>query len=222
MKKNGFTLLELVISLLILGLLFAGILGPLSTRVEQKERQSTQEILDEIKESLYGFAMMNGRLPCPDTDTPADGIENDCTAGTPPVSGVLPWTTLGISGEDSWGNPLTYQVTQSFADTTDGGGCVAPLPPATVGVSFQLCSIGDITINDEAGSNVVLGIPAVVFSGGKENYTGSSLETENTNNDAIFAYTDYRQETNKEFDDLMIWISPNILKNRMVQAGRLP
>ncbi len=215
---NGFTLVELAISLLIIGLLLAGILGPMSTRIEQKERQSTQEILNDIQESLIGFAIMNGRLPCPDTDSPANGVENDCTASTPPVEGVLPWVTLGVPSEDSWGNNFIYQVTRVFADTTDGTLCGT----ATVGVSFELCSVGDITINDHAGGSVVDLIPAVVFSGGHNNFTSSTLEQENTDGDSTFIFTDYREETNKEFDDLMIWISPNILKNRMVQAGRLP
>ncbi len=218
-KLEGFTLVELAISLLIIGLLLAGILGPMSTRIEQKERQATQEILNDIKESLIGFAITNGRLPCPDTNTPADGIEDDCTASTPPIEGVLPWVTLGVSSEDSWANNFTYQVTQIFADTTDGTLCGT----ATVGVSFELCSVGDITINDHTGVKVVDLIPAVVFSGGQNDFTGtSSLEQENTDGDVIFTFTDYREETNKEFDDLMIWLSPNILKNRMVQAGRLP
>ncbi len=224
MKKNGFTLLELAISLLIVGLLFAGILGPLSTRVEQKERQTTQALLDEIKESLYGFAMVNGRLPCPDTGT--DGVEDPvngvggCSAAT--GTGALPYATLGVSKEDSWGSGFTYSMTKLFGDDTDGtGACVIPVTP-TLGVSFELCADGDIIIEDEAGNTIVDKIPALVFSGGKEKYTGSSLETENSNGDIKFVYTDYRQEPTKEFDDLMIWISPNILKNRMVQAGRLP
>lgn len=245
-KTKGFSLLELVIVLLILGLLIAGILGPLSTRIEQKERQTTQEILNDIKESLMGFAITNGRLPCPDTDTPADGVENrtgttpnqSCDgvpSGTFYSTGSLPWVDIGVTEFDSWREHFTYVVTLDFADEPAGASneSVAnrpnPCGSATVGVSFELCSGGNLDIVDAAtgGNPVVNDIPAVVFSTGKH---GTSLlsgdqspdEQENTNGDNRFVYKDFSQASGAEFDDLMIWISPNTLKYRMVQAGRLP
>ena len=81
-KHTGFSLLEMVIVLAILGVLIAGIVGPLATRFEQKQRQETFAKLDVIKDAIYGFVITNGRLPCPDTDTtPADGIENPVGGG---------------------------------------------------------------------------------------------------------------------------------------------
>lgn len=231
MKDNtGFTLIELAIAILIISLLLIGLLGPLSNRIEQKDRQATQAQLSEIKEALLGFAIASGRLPCPDTDAPPDGIENPVGGGAncTNVSGTLPFTTLGVIATDSWNNGFTYRVTGAFADSpaVPGGGCPAPpppIPPATAGESIQLCSQGDIRVDDEAGNVVVNFIPALVFSGAQNNFTATSPhETENTNGDAIFVFTDYRAQANQEYDDLMIWISPNILKTRMVQAGRLP
>ena len=226
-KQEGFTLLELAIALLIIGLLLGGILGPLSTQMEQKDRQGTQEQLNDIGEALLGFAISNGRLPCPDTDN--DGIENRTGTDNSCAASVdgLPWVDLGVAEFDAWREHFTYAVTSDFADDLPGAHNVDanrpnPCGTATVGVSFELCSGGNITIENEAGNTVVDKIPALVFSGGKESYTGSSLEIENTNGDVKFVHTDYRQEPAKEYDDLMIWLSPNILKNRMVQAGRLP
>lgn len=244
MKYKGFTLLEITIVLLILGLLIAGILGPLATRIEQKERQTTQSQLDDLKEALLGFAITNGRLPCPDTDN--NGSENR-TGSTPNQScdgvvsgafysvGGLPWVDIGVTEFDSWREHFTYVVTLDFADEPPGASneSVANRPnacgTATVGVSFELCSGGNLDIVDAAsgGNPVVNDVPVVVFSTGKH---GTSLlsgeqspdEQENTNGDNIFVYREFSQASGTEFDDLMIWISPNILKNRMVQAGRLP
>lgn len=285
-KNKGFTLVELAISLLIVGLLLAGILGPISTRIEQKNRQGTQDQLNDAKEALLGFALTEGRLPCPDCPsitvgscstvptapdeliTINDGIEdrlrdsttqeyycatdritgNYYTGGSNYYSiGNLPFATLGVAEFDAWKTHFTYAVTSDFADELDGANYTSPTPPAGapvrpnpcstagVGISFELCSGGNLNIQtvDETDTTrpiipvpLVNDVPALVFSGTKTDFTDqavpSPLEAENTDNDNVFIYTNYRKETNNEFDDLMIWISPNILKNRMVQAGRLP
>ena len=41
-------------------------------------------------------------------------------------------------------------------------------------------------------------------------------------NDIVFVDTDYNNSSGSEFDDLLSWLSPNILYNRMVAGGRLP
>lgn len=267
-KLKGFSLLELVIVLLILGLLIAGILGPLSIRFEQKQRQETQEILEDIKESLIGFAITEGRLPCPDCRFGDVGSCNDsnvvlndgqedligavgsqvCAAdisGTLSAIGNIPWVDLGVRESDAWDRFFTYAVTSDFADETAGAADgttatrVSPCGTATVGVSFELCSRGNLQINKDdepSGITQVLSvdfIPALVFSGAENNFadqaTPSPQESENIDNlflilpdDNIFFSDDIIAVDNNQFDDLMIWISPNILKNRMVQAGRLP
>ena len=98
-SQKGFSLIEIAIVLVVLGLLLGGLLGPLSVRVEQQERAKTQALLEEIKEALLGYAAINGYLPCPTTETdPADdkyGVAADaCPPGTATAEGYLPWKTL--------------------------------------------------------------------------------------------------------------------------------
>jgi len=81
-RESGFTLIEIAIVLVVLGLLLGGLLGPLSVRIEQADRQKTQELLEEIKEALYGYTVVHGHLPCPDSDGSNDGREDRTTAGT--------------------------------------------------------------------------------------------------------------------------------------------
>ena len=66
--KKGFSLIELAVVLFIVGLMLGGLLTPLATKVEYENINETSIALNEIKESLLGFAIANGYLPCPDTN----------------------------------------------------------------------------------------------------------------------------------------------------------
>lgn len=215
--QQGFSLIEMAIVLVVLGLILGGMLLPLSTQMEKQDRDETQRTLDDVQDALLGYAMTNGRLPCPDVD--GDGI-SDIAGTCSNVQGNLPWVDLGAGKEDAWGQIFTYRVTGSFADTTDGTGCSTPTP----GISLELCSAADISIIDAASGNPVASqIPAIVISHGKNwAITTSADENENTDNDAIFVDKIYSKNAAATFDDQVIWVSPNILKARLVSAGRLP
>ncbi len=229
--QEGFTLVELVIVLLILGFLVAGILGPLSVRIEQKERQRAQERLEEIRDAIYGFAITYGRLPCPDSlsnDGKEDLVGTFPTRTCQNLQGNIPWQDLQVVQNDPWGNSYLYRVTGSFADES---GTATFTPPSTctgstaAHVSFAVCSEGNMSIfNRTGGTKIIDKISAIVISRGKHALPAedSTDEKENTDADNVFVYRDFSQASGSEFDDLMIWISPNILKYRMVQAGRLP
>ena len=251
LREDGFTLIEIAIAIVVIALLLGGLLGPLSVRIEQADRQETQALLDGIKEALYGFAVANGRLPCPDSDGSNDGKEDfdagdTCTGGT--VVGNLPWVDLAVAEEDAWGRRFRYRVTPSYADDVLAG-TVAPPPPPPPGpptlpcttlpaqASFALCSDGDITIRSDGVDTspptlVASNVAAVVISHGNHRFLpadASLHEDENFDDSSIagdtlgtFVSRDYTGGTGEEFDDLVVWISPLILKNRMIMAGKLP
>ncbi|MCI0400339.1 MAG: type II secretion system GspH family protein [Gammaproteobacteria bacterium] len=219
----GFSLLEVLIVLFVLALLMGSVLAPLSTQMEQSERRRTQEILDQAREALYGFAITNGRLVCPDcrdntggcaSVTANDGQED--RVGSPEVCatavGNLPWVNLGVQGQDAWGRNFTYQVTTAFADD--------PIP------SFTLADNGDITVKNAAGgSDIAQNIPANIVShatNGAVMPPTSTHENENADADTVYVLKIYSRDPILEFDDLVTWISPTVLRNRMVASGRLP
>lgn len=238
---QGFTLIEMTMVIFILGLLMASFLDPLATRVEQEERNNTQIQLDEIEEILYGYVLQNNYLPCPDcidntancvAQTANDGVEDILANTCATLVGNLPWATLGVKGSDEWDNNFTYRVDSSFADrnvpANDGTGCETG--SATLGVSFSLCSDGDIEIfgTDVAADasntgDIATAIPAVVVSHGKNwAFAASADEGQNTDGDNEFVDKDYTQTAGAEFDDMLIWISPHILRTMTVKAGILP
>jgi len=236
--SQGFTLIEMAMVIFILGLMMTSFLEPLASRVEEEERNKTQIQLDEIEEVLYGYVLRNNTLPCPDctattvagcaTATAGDGIADQTVPGTCDTEfGNLPWADLGVKGTDQWDNEFTYRVDNVFADNTDGTGCAAS---ASLNVSFSLCSDGDIEIFSsdvaaDAGAvgDLATGIPAVVVSHGK-NWASATSDDEgqNTDDDNEFVDKDYSQTAGAEYDDMLIWISPHILKTMSVKAGILP
>lgn len=242
-ESRGFTLIELAIVLIVVALLLAGLIGTLRTQLEARDRQRAIDDLEEIKEAMLGYAVAEGRLPCPDTD--GDGIENPVPPlpplpVPPPVcagpEGNVPYATLGVVADDPWRTtqqrwPYRYRVTTLFADYGAAGpglpGSACPSPPQRA--SFNLCDNGDITIND--GANVIAQqVPAVIWSRGSNRNeadkqiggTASNDETQNENGDATFTAKQFSREDNQEFDDIVTWIPLGVLQNRMIQAGFLP
>jgi prepilin-type N-terminal cleavage/methylation domain-containing protein len=257
-RTRGFTLVEVAMVLFIIGLLLGGLLVPFAASVEHKNRANTEKNLQEIKDALYGFAVVNGRLPCPDCEissasctggTPDDGredlnlITNNCSI---PV-GNLPWATLNVPQLDAWGYVFTYRVTAAFSRSVTAYTATPPcssVPPYKA--AFDLCTLGNMNISKTDGgtANVAQNIPAIVISHGKNHYASVQQAEEIENyernprifgsNTAIlssysgddanaFVYMDYTLSDGViMFDDLMIWISPFILKNKLINAGKLP
>lgn len=235
----GFTLIEIAIVLLIVTLLLTGLVPTISSQIEQRQRNETRKQLDEIRDALLGFAVANGRLPCPASAT-TNGIESQVGGVcTNPYDGFVPAVTLGITQIDSqgyatdgWSNRIRYAVTKAnanaFSFTTAnqmqaiGMGALNPdlsvCPTATGIPAFPatFCGAGNTSLTNNA--------VAVIYSTGKNAAAAGTDEAANLNGDQVFVSHVPSPATapNGEFDDIVTWISPNILFNRMVTAGKLP
>ncbi len=218
----GFTLVEMAIVLAIVAMLLGGLLPTISSQMEQQHRSETRKQLDEIQQALIGFAILNGRLPCPaDPTIPTvaanAGVERLTCITAANANGVLPWATLGTRETDGWNRRFTYSITPAF------GAPITLTTPSTLDV-----------LNASGGNSIASNMPAVIISHG-QNGLGAYLPSgtplpkdpthtdENDNNDILVPNTTFvYHESTPNFDDLVIWISPNILFNRMVAAGKLP
>jgi prepilin-type N-terminal cleavage/methylation domain-containing protein len=234
-KTKGFTLIELAIVLFILTLLLSSLLVPLATQVDQRNISDTQKKLEEIKEALIGYAASQTQphLPCPDITSGVganDGQEdfNLATGVCTAQEGNIPWVTLGVAPSDSWGNRIHYSVSSVFSNR----------PPAA---TMNLSSSGTLTICPAAAcassTAIATNVPAVILSYGKNGYGAingtsntqnpgptSADEVENTNGDFKFvsrSQTDVNSSVG-EFDDIVVWLSSNVVFNRMIAAGKLP
>jgi prepilin-type N-terminal cleavage/methylation domain-containing protein len=228
----GFSLVEMAIVLVIVGLMLGGLLMPLSMQMEQRRIGETQKAMDDIREALTGFALRNGYLPCPAISN-SNGLEDrtgsGCTDGR--RVGYVPWATLGVSKLDSWNHLFRYSVTPAFTDSN---------------AFFSLTTARDITVFTRGVNGELLestapnDVPALVMSFGKngfratsdqgivqaDNVSGNQDERDNAGGEGTRFISrpasDADTSAGGQFDDIVSWISPNILYNRMVLAQKLP
>lgn len=120
----GFTLVEIAVVLVVLGLLAAMMIGMTASLLTQQRYQLTRSRLANTEAALALFVSQNKRLPCPADGTVVSGaanggIENEVAASNPRVcvnnqrDGVAPWRALGLTAsdvEDGWGARFTYRV----------------------------------------------------------------------------------------------------------------
>jgi prepilin-type N-terminal cleavage/methylation domain-containing protein len=130
-NESGFTLIELAVVIVIVGIIISIMATVLPSLIQSAKIKKTQAILEKMDYSLEGYIVANGRCPCPDTD--GDGIENRIPGASPPTDdtcssyvGDIPYVTLGLSlGNDAWGNRLKYGVYDDFIRTTKSGLCTS-------------------------------------------------------------------------------------------------
>lgn len=227
----GFTLVELAIVLFIVALLLGGMLLPLSAQQDIRARHETERVLNEIRDALIGYALINGRLPRPAISA-VDGAENSATCATDVAcSGFVPWAALGTPKMDGWGKLIRYSVTPAYANAAITLSTVAN---RTVQTGVGLAYLAGAATCTTAGQCV----PAVIFSQGKSHWGTTDLGAalpdgsatnadEDANDTGPTAYvsrapSENTAATGGEFDDIVIWLSANTLLNRLVAAGKLP
>ena len=236
-RQSGFSLIELAIVLIVVALLTSGLLVGLSSQRNQAENKDAQRQQEIILDAILGFAMSSGRLPCPAdpaiaTASGAGSEELQCTPADCSTTdricklehGVIPWRSLGLQETDPWGNRFTYFVGKEFSNPItqvekDNG----------TRTRFGLDTVGRANIQDGAGQAVASDIPAVIVSHGSRGFGGyqsSGLQLagatgdEAKNADATLTFVSHTPTEN--FDDLVTWVIPSILKSRLVTVGKLP
>lgn len=237
--EQGFSLIEMAMVLVILGTLLGGVLVAVSQTTENSRRTTARNQLREVEAALYGFAQVNGRLPCPALHN-TNGYESPIGGGTCSSGhGFVPSTSLNLNGTinsdglllDPWQNPIRYSVAATtyprFTDKDSikmffaAGGI---FDPANM---LKVCPSSACT----AGGELATMVPALVFSMGADwaDYTsaneqanagnGSTLGAYNIATDGEFVAADYAEDL---FDDQLVWLSPYVLFNKMISAGKLP
>lgn len=268
--QSGFTLAELAIVTVIIALLLGGTMLTFQAQNDARDVADTRRSVEQAQEAILGFAIRNGRLPCPATAA-SNGLESFCVEATAPgpctvtttvqnhgrcssPTGFVPAATLGIGPVqvnpagvaapgaliDSWQQPVRYIVTQVDAPAIAG-------PPAWPAVTRPFTSVGglrqialrspplvpDLRVCAQ-GTGLTPGFPdancnaavtsfataAVLFSTGKNFLTAGAPgadDQENLDGDVVFV----SNEATPGRDDIVSWLSSNILFNRLIAAGAI-
>ncbi len=189
--QAGFSLLELAIVLLIVGLLLGGLIMPLSARMDQQKVDATRQQLEQIRQALVGYAMARDALPCPATPS-SDGLAASTATGCTRQHGFVPAVTLGLPGTqnqdklllDAWGSPIRYSVTNSDANGNGSWDFVRPgemrtVTLASLAPSLDICTTTTGSSATACASNATTlanSAPVVLVSLGKDWATASSAD----------------------------------------------
>lgn len=115
--------MELAMVLVIVGLLLGGLLIPLSSQQDLQSRQATEKSLIDIREALIGFAVINGRLPCP---AQANIAYTSTNAGIEATTGSGTNLTCACAATSSPGAAQIGTTPCSISAATDTVGGVLP------------------------------------------------------------------------------------------------
>ena len=130
LRHQGFTLTEIAVVMIIVALLLGGMLMPLSAQQDSRYRADTDTALNDIREALIGFAVVNGRLPCPAQATLAAGNANAGVEATTGAGATLSCACTNVTSD-------VAQSGGSACPTADGSTVWGVLPWATLGLPEQ-------------------------------------------------------------------------------------
>ncbi len=194
-EEDGFTLVELAIVLVIVGLLVglgSGLIGPLTRRAKNSE---TKETINAAVEAIIGFTVTNNALPT-----------------------IAQFPSLVRSQNDSWNKPLVYVFSNNLTSSLCGrrgtdltvrvcNDATGTSYTAVNNVAFIVLSSGENFNNQTAASLAVVApgtfintyLPGISV----DNYTGAG---------------DFSRPTD-DYDDVVKWVTLDELKIKAGCAG---
>ena len=182
--QSGFTLIEIAIVLLIVGILLGYTVALLPVQKELSRYRDVEKDMDRIVDALIGFAQVQGRLPCPDisggaaydgrenTDDVADNVTGALLPGGDGITdscegyfGFLPKVTLGLNGPanatnnllDPWGQRYGYAISDINAGADSLVDLVTTNGIRREGLNAMIANPPDLNICDSspgAGNNL--------------------------------------------------------------------
>jgi prepilin-type N-terminal cleavage/methylation domain-containing protein len=227
-SSAGFTLVEIAIVLVVIGLLLSGGLLAVSPVLQSSRVSQTEQHLDRIEQALILHAIRYGCLPCPADPTLASGAadagsaqtgvaafyDNGCTASACQQTsyGAVPWVNLELSEADvldGFGYRIDYSLTATLQNTN--GLVHAPPSSYPAGTLAVLSAAAGTAITSQAayvlvshGADHSLGYSTSSIQATDPN--GSADQAENADADTTFVQADENSTSGAtHFDDIVRW-----------------
>ena len=224
MKKNGYTLLELSVSLTILAVLLSIGLGVMGKQNLNDKSMTTTKNISYIEKAIEDFYRINGYIPCPASGGALENstsfgvsasyntLTNECDGGVlSSAAGMVPVRSLMILDEyayDGWGRKFTYRVSKglgasaTFSSTSYNGDI------KIIGLNGQEITNTNVAFPNNYGASYVIishGQNGDNAAWKRNNITAptgaSGIEAENTNHSANKTYI--QNSRTKNFDDIV-------------------
>ena len=231
--RDGFTLVEVVVVMLVLALLASGLALPIAAQLQMRRQEEARRQMEDARDALLGFAAAHGRLPCPALDASlgqesfapgGDAANGECADFR---GGFLPGAALGLAPLDSegflrdpWSTPRN-RVRYAVSGVTVKGIGDAPhyLFVCSSGATASAAGCGP------AANHLTRKAAFVLLSLGPNAGSvpaAASDEARNLDGDAVFVSRDPSDAPGREFDDVVQWASVHLVVHRLLSAGRLP
>jgi len=201
-RAAGFSLIELAVVFTIVALLLGSLMYTLSAQMEQRDFEDTRRRIEQARELVLSFAIVNGRLPCPARSNSAgvevrNAVTGECkdganvedyyggtggALGVGVTGGLLPAATIGFQPVDNagfaldvWQNRIRYAVAKSVAAGTCAGVVTNPhfVNAANMKANGIACQPGDLLLCRSATG--IPAPPAATCGGGANQIMSQSL-----------------------------------------------
>ena len=184
-RTVGFTLIEMAVVLVVIGLVLSGGLVAVAPILQNSKVSETAGRIDRIEQALILYVIRYGCLPCPAANVNSSVIANNpgqaiddavyptgcanaaCAAGT--GQGIVPWVNLGLSEADitdGFGYRIDYAVVPALT-LTNG---MVRTPPATY-------PVGNIAVNTSDAVPITTVAAYALVSHGPDRSRGFAAET---------------------------------------------
>jgi prepilin-type N-terminal cleavage/methylation domain-containing protein len=205
LNKHGFTLIEIAIVMVIIGLLAGGGVSLMGMLTKRKARNETMDYLRQAKQALVSYASIHGKLPWADTD--GDGYQN-----TNATSGTLAYLDLEVRPTDPYKRVLNYGINSNLG--TDR-------PTSCRALKMGLSSGPRVIDGDGAATPFY--VAAILISGGPmdadsdgdvfDAVTSGPHQGDNTDGTPNYL----RHPPINTFDDLVVYIGGNELYGNLCE-----